>query len=274
MNSFRSLRTSKRVITRHLRTLDCNSLSTISSNISSPSFETTNDEEISELYTPIERRMKRSPTRGHVKGIIMTEELSPVLPERIDDVPMLQLQGDWRPRHTSTTTSFQPFVSTLPKTNPHHGPKAVNSTPRTSVRRRIPMHSYNQVIDEAKRPQSYSDFSDCDNYAPVRSNSDLLKPTFYRPENFGLPVAVAKNIGSEGILFLSMTLCGSRLNVHVKEGVYFLDPYQPQISSYVKAEKNGGMHDFFSQKIDQKGGRSGKIGHDSKWNVHFQFFIF
>ncbi|VDM52007.1 unnamed protein product [Angiostrongylus costaricensis] len=219
----------------HLKPIDSSSLSTIPSNLSSL-LESTNEEDyLSDLYTTVQKS-----ERHCVPPVFsVPQELSPVIGDPIEEppsVPSLRLQRDWRPQQTSTTTSFQPFVYSLPKTNPHHGPKFVSSTPRSSAAGRIPMYSYNQIIESVSRPSSYCGEDSCEYPTTTRSHNENVKPTFYRPENFGLPTGVAKNVGSEGILFLSMTLCGNELNITINEGVYFQDPYQPQISSYVRLE--------------------------------------
>ncbi|VDO97206.1 unnamed protein product [Heligmosomoides polygyrus] len=217
----------------HLKPTDSSSLSTIPSNFSSLLESTNEEDDLSDLYTPVQKT-----TRHRVPPVFtVPQELSPVTGDSLDgppNVPSLRLQRDWRPQQTSTTTSFQPFVSSLPKTNPHHGPKFVSSTPRTSATGRIPMYSYNQIIEGVSRPSSYCGEDSCEFPTSSRSQVENVKPTFYRPENFGLPTGVAKNVGSEGIIFLSMTMCGNQLNVTINEGVYFQDPYQPQISSYVR----------------------------------------
>ncbi|RCN30395.1 hypothetical protein ANCCAN_23835 [Ancylostoma caninum] len=219
----------------HIKPTDSSSLSTIQSNISSLLESTNEEDDLSDLYTPVQKgeRHRVSPV------FAVPHDLSPVMGSSIDEppsVPSLRLQRDWRPQQTSTSTSFQPFVSTLPKTNPHHGPKFVSSTPRASTASRIPMYSYNQIIEGVSRPSSYYGEDSCEFPSSARSHVENVKPTFYRPENFGLPTGVAKNVGSEGIIFLSMTLCGNQLNVTINEAVYFQDPYQPQISSYVRVE--------------------------------------
>lgn len=133
----------------HLKPTDSSSLSTIPSNFSSLLESTNEEDDLSDLYTPVQKT-----TRHRVPPVFtVPQELSPVTGDSLDgppNVPSLRLQRDWRPQQTSTTTSFQPFVSSLPKTNPHHGPKFVSSTPRTSATGRIPMYSYNQIIEESR----------------------------------------------------------------------------------------------------------------------------
>ncbi|VDM74855.1 unnamed protein product [Strongylus vulgaris] len=258
----------------HIKPTDSSSLSTIQSNISSL-LESTNDEDdLSDLYTPVQKGERhRVPP-----AFAVPQELSPVLGSSIDEppsVPSLRLQRDWRPQQTSTSTSFQPFVSTLPKTNPHHGPKFVSSTPRASTANRIPMYSYNQIIEGVSRPSSYYSEDLCELPTSTRSHVENVKPTFYRPENFGLPTGVAKNVGR--IVFLSMTLCGSQLNVTINEAVYFQDPYQPQISSYVRVEMRrrcgNSRKRYYREKIQSYKTRNWVATNRPVFNEKFTFYI-
>ncbi|KJH43166.1 regulator of G protein signaling domain protein [Dictyocaulus viviparus] len=272
----RILRKSSYGISReNMKAADSSSLSTIPSNLSSLLESTNEDEYLSDLYTPVQK------SRHCVPPVFpMPQELSPVVGDSIDEppcVPSLRLQRDWRPQQTSTTTSFQPFVSSLPKTNPHHGPKFVSSTPRTSAAGRIPMYSYNQIIESVSRPSSCYGEESCEYPAVVRSQNENVKPTFYRPENFGLPTGVAKNVGSEGILFLSMTLYGNELNVTINEGVYFQDPYQPQISSYVRVEMKrrcgNSRKRYYREKIQSYRTRKWMATNRPIFNEKFTFYI-
>ncbi|ETN68297.1 C2 domain protein [Necator americanus] len=259
----------------HIKPTDSSSLSTIQSNISSLLESTNEEDDLSDLYTPVQKgeRHRLPPT------FAVPHELSPVMSSSIDEppsVPSLRLQRDWRPQQTSTTTSFQPFVSTLPKTNPHHGPKFVSSTPRTATTSRIPMYSYNQIIEGVSRPSSYYGEDSCE-FPSSRSHVENVKPTFYRPENFGLPTGVAKNVGSEGIIFLSMTLCGNQLNVTINEAVYFQDPYQPQISSYVRVEMRrrcgNSRKRYYREKIQSYKTRNWVATNRPAFNEKFTFYI-
>ncbi|XGW35485.1 hypothetical protein V3C99_019035 [Haemonchus contortus] len=260
----------------HLKPTDSSSLSTIPSNFSSLLESTNEEDDLSDLYTPVQKS-----TRHRVPPVFtIPQELSPVIGDSIDEpptVPSLRLQRDWRPQQTSTTTSFQPFVSSLPKTNPHHVPKFVSSTPRTSVAGRIPMYSYNQIIEGTSRPSSYYGEDSCEFPISSRSQVENVKPMFYRPENFGLPTGVAKNVGSEGILFLSMTLCGNQLNVTINEGVYFQDPYQPQISSYVRVEMRrrcgNSRKRHYREKIQSYKTRNWMATNRPAFNEKFTFYI-
>ncbi|KAK5977849.1 Regulator of G protein signaling domain protein [Trichostrongylus colubriformis] len=260
----------------HLKPTDSSSLSTIPSNFSSLLESTNDDDDLSDLYTPVQKS-----SRHRVPPVFaIPQELSPVVGDSIDEppnVPSLRLQRDWRPQQTSTTTSFQPFVSSLPKTNPHHVPKFVSSTPRASVAGRIPMYSYNQIIEGTSRPSSYYGEETCEFPTSSRPQVENVKPTFYRPENFGLPTGVAKNVGSEGILFLSMTLCGNQLNVTINEGVYFQDPYQPQISSYVRVEMRRRCGNtrkrHYREKIQSYKTRNWMATNRPAFNEKFTFYI-
>ncbi|WKY14174.1 hypothetical protein Q1695_000042 [Nippostrongylus brasiliensis] len=260
----------------HMKPGDSSSLSTIPSNFSSLLESTTEEVDLSDLYTPVQKS-----TRHRVSPVFaLPQELSPVMGNSIDEppsVPSLRLQRDWRPQQTSTTTSFQPFVSSLPKTNPHHGPKFVSSTPRTSTAGRIPMYSYNQIIEGVSGPSSYCGEDSCEFQSSSRAQTENVKPTFYRPENFGLPTGVAKNVGSEGILFLSMTMCGNHLNVTINEGVYFQDPYQPQISSYVRVEMRrrcgNSRKRHYREKIQSYKTRNWIATNRPVFNEKFTFFV-
>ncbi|RCN31938.1 C2 domain protein [Ancylostoma caninum] len=260
----------------HIKPTDSSSLSTIQSNISSLLESTNEEDDLSDLYTPVQKgeRHRVSPV------FAVPHDLSPVMGSSIDEppsVPSLRLQRDWRPQQTSTSTSFQPFVSTLPKTNPHHGPKFVSSTPRASTASRIPMYSYNQIIEGVSRPSSYYGEDSCEFPSSARSHVENVKPTFYRPENFGLPTGVAKNVGSEGIIFLSMTLCGNQLNVTINEAVYFQDPYQPQISSYVRVEMRrrcgNSRKRYYREKIQSYKTRNWPATNRPAFNEKFTFYI-
>ncbi|EYB87084.1 hypothetical protein Y032_0268g776 [Ancylostoma ceylanicum] len=260
----------------HVKPTDSSSLSTIQSNISSLLESTNEEDDLSDLYTPVQKG-----ERHRVPPVFaVPQDLSPVMGSSIDEppsVPSLRLQRDWRPQQTSTSTSFQPFVSTLPKTNPHHGPKFVSSTPRASTASRIPMYSYNQIIEGVSRPSSYYGEDSCEFPSSARSHVENVKPTFYRPENFGLPTGVAKNVGSEGIIFLSMTLCGNQLNVTINEAVYFQDPYQPQISSYVRVEMRrrcgNSRKRYYREKIQSYKTRNWPATNRPAFNEKFTFYI-
>ncbi|CAB3400129.1 unnamed protein product [Caenorhabditis bovis] len=223
-----------------------------------------------ELYSKIERRdgreyrsreylrekrepfrQPRQPTISNYRGsrgLDMIEELSPIRSDSLSTVsnevppmpPSLRSNSEWNPQLTSTTTSFQPLMPLLPKTNPHIGPKLMCSTPRDSGKE----NNYNRrclrnkQMEKYGKPESFSVDSDG---SPIPWNEPNFQNiptanTISRPEHYGLPSALAKNLSINGILFLSMSLCSRRLTINIQKGVYFRDMSQSQVCSYVRAE--------------------------------------
>ncbi|CAI4226965.1 unnamed protein product [Auanema sp. JU1783] len=219
-----------------------------STTYSSSNLETTtetNETDPSDLYTPIPyNRSRRSPARH----LLMDEDISPVRPEHqfvAPSVPSL-IKRNFQPTLTSTTTSIHKIFP-IPKTNPRLGGGMVCSTPRSSSSGRGPFFSlttsYAQALNmEKQRPKSYygteadtSSFWDNTRAASLRSIPETVNSGYYRPENFGLHAAYAKNRNTKGIMFLTMTMSGNMLTVAIHNAVYFLES-GPSVCSFVQAE--------------------------------------
>ncbi|MFH4975380.1 hypothetical protein AB6A40_002089 [Gnathostoma spinigerum] len=215
--------------------LEFGSLSTIAP-IDSSSLESTNedeDDELSELYAPISKE-NRSPPRL-LKGLTMIEEISPILDPDDDfpKIPSLQLNRDWRPLQTSTTTSVHHVGQ--PKTNPRVI-KATCSTPRRNGPNGGPILSYNNaLLDGLERPMSFFDETPSKEWSAPKFISSTSAST-WKPDHFGLPAPFARKIGCKGKLHLTMSISGRFLTVSITRGYFFLDPCQSHASSYVRVE--------------------------------------
>ncbi|PAV84644.1 hypothetical protein WR25_00739 [Diploscapter pachys] len=165
--------------------------------------------------------------------------------------PSPRFPKHWNPQLTSTSTSLKPIQPLLPKTNPYQeynmrSANIVSSTPKTSERRRIPKFSSNapQYQKNFERPRSYyADVDDDLNYMepPTNTLSSVRSwTTEFKPEAYGLPSGVAKYFGVTGILFLTISYCTAtrRIEVTVKNAVFFRDASQTQVCSYVRDRYN------------------------------------
>ncbi|PAV83571.1 hypothetical protein WR25_10853 [Diploscapter pachys] len=224
----------------------------------------TNEENLGGMYASIdkERRYRerlRSPILAPIpnRDLSMIEEISPVRnctsPSSDDGysgppVPSPRFPKHWNPQLTSTSTSLKPL---LPKTNPYQeynmrSANIVSSTPKTSERRRIPKFSSNapQYQKNFERPRSYyADVDDDLNYMepPTNTLSSVRSwTTEFKPEAYGLPSGVAKYFGVTGILFLTISYCTAtrRIEVTVKNAVFFRNASQTQVCSYVRDRYN------------------------------------
>ncbi|CAI5454621.1 unnamed protein product [Caenorhabditis angaria] len=246
------------------------------------SYDDISIDDSSQLYSRIERRRESSenhyptssssssnrfrvPKQPKSKGLTMIEELSPIRSDSLGDVPppmppSLRSKSEWNPQLTSTTTSFQPLIPLIPKTNPRvgHHPishntqhqKFISSTPRMTLtennknyqqhHHRSNKKSHRNLYSRLEKTDSLTGESDYyESPIPWSQPANLHpmnNPAFCRAEHYGLPSALAKNLGINGIVFLTMSLCGRRLTVNIQKGVYFRDSSQSNICSYVRAE--------------------------------------